>query len=68
MRMRDSLKALEKTMEEEVLTFFTLLGAGEVPEDWQAAEQPLPGPESDLKTTGTIAHHRSADTSDHSSH
>lgn len=77
MRMTDSLKALEKTMEEEVLTFFTLLGAGEAPEDWQAAGQSLPAPESPHKTQGAaagaatdVAPHlpRSADAPDHSNH
>lgn len=75
MRMTDRLKALEKTMEDEVLTFFTLLGAGEAPEDWQAAGQSLPGPEH--KTQGAaagavtaVAPHlpRSAGAPDHSNH
>lgn len=72
MRMTNSLKALEKTMEKEVLTFFTLLGAGEAPEDWQAVRhahgQPLPEPESDRKAETTAPHHRPTEASDRSSH
>lgn len=68
MRMTNSLKALEKTMEKEVLTFFTLLGAGEAPEDWQATGQPLPEPESDRKAETTAPHHRPTEASDRSSH
>lgn len=36
MPMQDVVKALEKAVEQGVLTFFTLLGASEAPEDWHA--------------------------------
>jgi len=39
MRMQAGLLALEKAVEREILAFFTLLGAGEAPEDWRP--QPL---------------------------
>lgn len=42
MRMQAGLLALEKAVEREILAFFTLLGAGEAPEDWRPQPQVLP--------------------------
>ena len=41
MRMQAGLLALEKAVEREILAFFTLLGAGEVPEDWRPEALPV---------------------------
>lgn len=35
MLITDNIRALEKTVEKQVLTFFVWLGAGETPESWQ---------------------------------
>ncbi len=41
MRMQSGLVALEKAVEREILAFFTLLGAGEAPEDWRPEALPV---------------------------
>ena len=48
MRIPENIVAWEKALERQVMSFFTLLGAGEAPECWQ---QELP------ETVQDSAHH-----------
>ncbi len=41
MRVADNLKALESALENTLLGFFVLLGAGAAPENWQPATQEI---------------------------
>lgn len=41
MRVTENLLALEKVIEQGILGFFVLLGAGEAPENWQPELQEI---------------------------